>query len=219
VQDGGAVLGFSFYDIMARLRVNGPDDAWRRLRQITECFAEVQQEGGYRAYYKVPGRGTLQGGGPPGGLGMDQEFMESVLLPQVMLYGFMGFTPRPGGFRIEPRLPKDWPSLTITRIAVQDAVLDITARPDALEIACRKGSDNPLLIALAPAEWQLAVTDAQGRPVGAATTHSLKTGADKISLALQTGQQARFTRHVGMTERGAGSWNKLIELIRKIPGS
>ena len=56
-------------------------------------FREVQAEGGYRAYYAQPGRGTLQGGGPPGGLGMDQGFMESVLVPQVMLYGFLGFTP------------------------------------------------------------------------------------------------------------------------------
>lgn len=196
VQDGGAVLGFSFYDLMARLRVNGPDDAWQRLRQITDWFAEVQQAGGYRKYYnsKVPERGTLQGGGPPGGLGMDQEFLESVLLPQVMLYGFLGLTPQPDGFRIEPRLPKNWPALTITRIAVQDYVLDVTAWPDALEINCRQGSIKPLNLSLAPGQWQLAVTDAQGQATGATTFHAVKTDADKISLTLQTGQRAKLTR-------------------------
>lgn len=212
VQDGGAVLGFSFYDVMARLRVNGPDDAWQRLRQITDWFAEVQKAGGYREYYKVPGRGTLQGGGPPGGLGMDQEFMESVLLPQVMLYGFLGFTPQPGGFRLDPHLPKDWPSLTITRIAIQNSVLDITARPEALEINCRKGS--PLFVSLAPGQWQLSIRDANGRVVDTTTSHTVKTDADKIPLSLQTGQQAKFTKQVGIIEKARGYWDKLLKLIR-----
>ncbi len=130
VQDGGAVLGFSYHDLMARLKTNGPDDAWRRLRAILAWFREVQAEGGYRAYYAKPGRGTLQGGGTAGGLGLDQEFMESVLVPQVMLYGFLGFTPGPDGYTLNPRLPKDWPSLTVTGIHFHGETLDITAHPD-----------------------------------------------------------------------------------------
>jgi hypothetical protein len=127
VQDGGAVLGFSYFDIMARLDVNGPDDAWRRLEGILAWFRDVQAEGGYRPYYATPGRGTLQGGGPPGGLGLDQEFLESVLVPQVMLYGFLGFRPTPEGFEVNPRLPEDWPSLTILGIHLHDRVIDVTA--------------------------------------------------------------------------------------------
>ena len=41
VQDGGAVLGFSYHDLMARLKTAGPDDAWQRLRQILDWFDEV----------------------------------------------------------------------------------------------------------------------------------------------------------------------------------
>jgi len=124
------VLGFSYFDLMARLKTNGPDDAWKRLREILAWFREVQSEGGYHAYYAKPGRGTLQGGGSAGGLGMDQEFMESVLVQQVMLYGFLGFEPGANGYTIHPRLPKDWPSLTITGIHFHDQVLDITAYAD-----------------------------------------------------------------------------------------
>jgi len=127
VQDGGAVLGFSYYDIMSRLKVRGPDDAWQRLDEILKWFREVQAEGGYRAYYSKPGRGTMQGGGPAGGLGMDQEFMESVLVPQVMLYGFLGLTPEPTGFAIAPQLPKGWPSLTVSRVRLHDHEVEITA--------------------------------------------------------------------------------------------
>lgn len=130
VQDGGAVLGFSYHDIMARLEINGPDDAWRRLHAILAWFREVQADGGYRAYYAHPDRGTLQGGGTAGGLGLDREFMESVLVPQVMLRGFLGFRATSEGYRIEPRLPRDWPSLTVTGIRFHDRVLDVEAHAD-----------------------------------------------------------------------------------------
>lgn len=139
VQDGGAVLGFSYFDIMARLRINGPDDAWKRLREVLAWFREVQSEGGYRAYYAKPGRGSLQGGGPLGGLGINQEFFESVLAPQVILYGFLGFKPTPDGYSVHPRLPHGWPSLTISGIHLHDEVLDITAHADGrLEVIPRR---------------------------------------------------------------------------------
>lgn len=130
IQDGGAVLGFSYHDLMARLNTNGPDNAWKRLREILVWFREVQAEGGYRAYYAKPGRGTLQGGGPAGGLGLDREFLESVLVPQVMLYGFLGFQPSGEGYKLHPRLPKDWPSLKISGIRFHDRILTITAYSD-----------------------------------------------------------------------------------------
>ncbi len=45
VQDGGAVLGFSYFDVMARLKTHGPDDAWKRLKEILVWFDEVQFAG------------------------------------------------------------------------------------------------------------------------------------------------------------------------------
>jgi len=77
VQDGGAVLGFSYHDLQSRLRVSGPDDAWNRLKEIIRWFDEVQAAGGYREYYKDGTRGSLQGGGRPGGLGLDKEFFKA----------------------------------------------------------------------------------------------------------------------------------------------
>lgn len=139
IQDGGAVLGFSFHDVMARLASNGPDDAWRRLREILAWFREVQAEGGYRAYYAKPGRGTLQGGGTAGGLGMDQEFLESVLVPQVMLYGFLGFRATADGYETHPRLPMEWPSLTVSGIRFRNEILDITAHADG-RVEARAGN-------------------------------------------------------------------------------
>ncbi|MDF2439666.1 MAG: hypothetical protein JWN98_650 [Abditibacteriota bacterium] len=141
VQDGGAVLGFSYHDLMARLKILGPDNAWTRLRQIAMWFEDVQNAGGYRAYYKTnPGGATLQGGGTAGGLGVDNEFKESVLLPQVLLDGFMGFVPRGDGFALEPRLPREWPEFTIDRISWHDQILRVRATHNSLEIGRQTSS-------------------------------------------------------------------------------
>jgi hypothetical protein len=139
VQDGGAVLGFSHQDLMARLATHGPDDAWNRLRAIIGWFRDVRAEGGYRAFYAMPGRGTLQGGGTAGGLGLDHEFLESVLVPQVMLQGFLGFRATATGYEIRPRLPRDWPSLSITGIRFHDELLTITAHADGRVVVERAG--------------------------------------------------------------------------------
>ena len=147
VQDGGAVLGWSYHDLMARLETTSPDDAWNRLQEILDWFAEVQAEGGYRKYYAKPGRGSLQGGGTPGGLGLDHEFMESVLVPQVMLYGFLGLEPTGDGFAINPKLPKTWPSLEVTGIHVQNHVIDVTAYQDGrIRIEPRRTGPQPLRV-------------------------------------------------------------------------
>jgi hypothetical protein len=159
VQDGGAVLGWSYYDLMARLDTAGPDDAASRLAEIIAWFDETQADGGYRAYYaKDPARGTLQGGNVSGGLGMDQEFLESVLVPQVMLYGFLGFRPTADGFAIAPRLPPDWPELTITRIHLHDHVLDVTATRDGGLKITGTGPANDMITIHARPEIRLLST-------------------------------------------------------------
>ena len=180
VQDGGAVLGFSFHDLMARLKVYGPDDAWQRLKEIMNWFDEVQKEGGYRKYYENrPDRGTLQGGGPPGGLGMDKEFIESILLPQVMLYGFMGFEPEFDGFKINPRLPRDWPSLTITRVKFQDAVLELSASKDRTQIEVIESPVNKIKIFLPTGKWKVNYKNADGKIIES------KTASKEIPLQIK----------------------------------
>ena len=175
------MLGFSYYDIMARLRVNGPDDAWARLRAILEWFAEVQAEGGSRAYYAADrSRGSLQGGGTAGGLGLDREFMESVMVPQVMLYGFLGMQPTLEGFSIQPSLPTDWPSLAVTRIAMRDHVLDVFVDRLTITLTARVGGEQPFIIELPtgmrPARDQAGV-EAAGAPGNRWRVDPMQTGA------------------------------------------
>jgi len=134
VQDGGAVLGWSYHDIMSRLKVEGPDNAWNRLREVAFWYAEVEAAGGYRQYYNGTHEGHLQGGGTPGGLGMDSEFMESILVPQTLLDGFLGFEPKGGGFEINPHLPKDWPEFSVDQIHWHGLTLSIHVTRKDIEI-------------------------------------------------------------------------------------
>jgi hypothetical protein len=162
VQDGGAVLGFSYHDLICRLRVDGPDDTWKRLQEILGWFDETQAEGGYRAYYaRNPSRGTMQGGNVAGGLGLDREFFESILVPQVILSGFLGFAPTAVGFRIDPHLPSTWPELTVTRVHWHDLVFDLTAKSNGtLLIHTDRASERPLQIELPSGHWQTQVPGA-----------------------------------------------------------
>ncbi|MDH7600588.1 MAG: glycosyl hydrolase family 65 protein [Armatimonadota bacterium] len=146
VQDGGAVLGFSYHDLMARIKVVGADDAWKRLRQIIEWFGEVQKAGGYRKYYDGTRDGKLQGCGTPGGLGLDCEFFESVLVPTVILDGFLGFRAMPDGFAINPRLPSNWSELTVNRIRWHNLTLQVTAKPDEVIVSAEGRSDTPCIV-------------------------------------------------------------------------
>ncbi|MDQ3439917.1 MAG: hypothetical protein M3478_06155 [Planctomycetota bacterium] len=135
---------------MARLRTRGPDDAWQRLREIITWFDEVQSEGGYRAYYRDPKRGTMQGNNTAGGIGLDAEFVESVLVPNVMLYGFLGFEPNPKGFAVNPRLPEEWPMLEIRGIHFHDAMLNVSVARDEITITATNAPAGPMMIELPP---------------------------------------------------------------------
>jgi len=150
VQDGGAVLGFSYHDLSARLRALGPDNAWGRLKKLLDWYGEVESAGGYRAYYNGSREGTLQGGGTAGGLGFDHEFFESVLVPQIMLAGFIGFQPDGDGFTLDPKLPSDWPSLAINRVRWHDWTLALTASKDSVKIQIEGPSSEDSLTVKLP---------------------------------------------------------------------
>jgi hypothetical protein len=76
----------------------------------------------------------MQGDNVAGGLGLDKEFLESLLVPQIVLNGFLGFSATCDGCRIAPRLPSDWPELTVDRIHLQDLVLKVKATANSIEI-------------------------------------------------------------------------------------
>jgi hypothetical protein len=147
VQDGGAVLGFSFYDIMSRIKVLGADNAWQRLMEIREWDEEVQAYGGYRKYYG-DGKGgtTLQGGGTAGGVGIDFEFTESSMLAAVVPLGFMGLRPDGQVLHIEPNLPKACPEMTVRNLRYQGVSMDVTVSKDQVSVNLHATPPDALIL-------------------------------------------------------------------------
>ena len=184
VQDGGSVFGFTFHDLMGRLRVNGPDDAWQRLKEILAWYGEVQEAGGYRKYYsaeKASERGTLQGGGPAGGLGIDQEFYESLLVPLIITEGFLGLSVSPESIRFAPQLPKEWPSLEVGGIQYRDWVLRAKATDKSVSLQLQAGGKaRPIRVAFGPGRWEIKMFGAQDQAIGESTVVEGIDGAVSI---------------------------------------
>ncbi len=162
VQDGGAVLGFAFYDLWARLHVVGPDDAWARLAAMLAWEKEVWAEGGYRKYYEGGKRGTtLQGGGTAGGIGVDCEFWESSLIPTIVPCGFLGLNPTATGLSLRPRLPKACPQMGASNVLYRNVRLDIKAGDSVVEVAVKDAPREPIRLELGDG-WKRADTDKTG---------------------------------------------------------
>jgi len=159
VQDGGAVLGFSFYDLWARLSVLGPDNAWERLVEIMQWDDEVHQAGGYRQYYQDPNHeGVLQGAGTLGGLGIDMEFFESSLVPAIVTYGFMGLKVINGDtLYIDPQLPQAVPIMGVKNLFFHGFLCDILVKKCAIEVNLRQKPVTDVKIGLA-GPWKNVAT-------------------------------------------------------------
>lgn len=159
VQDGGGVLGFSYFDLIARLRTAGPDNAWKRLLEILDWEKEVRDAGGYRDYYKKLGV-TLQGGGTEGGIGIDFEFLESSMLPAVIPLGFMGLNPDGEALAFNPQMPKAQPEMILHGLRFRDAELDVQCSNTQIVLQLRKRGRLPVIVRI-PEGWK----DERGRPV------------------------------------------------------
>jgi hypothetical protein len=125
----------------------------------------VEAAGGYRKYYNGSREGSLQGGGTAGGLGLDQEFFESAMVPQVMLNGFLGFAPRADGFKLDPRLPTSWPELVVDHIRFQNLVLRVRAARDAIEIHKEGVAPGPLFLRLPEGGWKAVLLREDSSPL------------------------------------------------------
>ncbi len=163
VQDGGAVLGFAFYDFWAYLGVLGPERAWQRLTQMLNWEKEVWAEGGYRKYYENGKHGsTLQGCGTAGGIGVDCEFWESSLIPAIVIYGFLGLNPGATNLSVRPRLPDSCPEMGVSNILYRGVRLDVRVFDKAIDIAVKDQPRDPLILHL-EGRWRRKDTGEVGK--------------------------------------------------------
>lgn len=140
VQDGGAVLFTTYFDVRARLAAGDRQGAWTVWRRMIDHHAEVIEAGGrgpdfYRVYYENH-PGTLQGGPTPGGLGLDSEFAESFLTPCAWALGWIGIdAPEPELFRVAPQLPPGLETVRLENAVYRGNRIDITHGPGMIDLS------------------------------------------------------------------------------------
>ncbi|MFC5404264.1 hypothetical protein [Cohnella soli] len=115
VQDGGAVLYESYYDVMSRLKYKTADNAWTRMKGILDWYQATQDEGGYRWYYAQRSL-SLQGAGVAGGIGVDADFTEATIAPLSAFYGFMGVDADVDALVVAPKLPTELSWMQVTHV-------------------------------------------------------------------------------------------------------
>lgn len=103
VQDGGTILYTSGFDVMARARYQGADDAWARMTAILDRWSEPDHLCGGTPLFR--GETTVDSGTNSTQVGTDIPFPESGLAPASFLYAFIGIEAEPDGLVITPNLP------------------------------------------------------------------------------------------------------------------
>lgn len=103
VQDGGAILYTSGFDVMARARYKGADDAWARMTAILDRWKDPDHLCGGTPLFR--GESTVDSGTTSTSVGTDIPFPESGLAPASFLYAFVGLEAEPDALVITPNLP------------------------------------------------------------------------------------------------------------------
>jgi hypothetical protein len=103
VQDGGAILYTSGFDVMARARYRSADDAWARLTAILDRWNEPDHISGGTPLFR--GESTVDSGTKSTSVGTDIPFPESGLAPASFMYAFVGVEAEPDALVITPNLP------------------------------------------------------------------------------------------------------------------
>ena len=131
-QDGGAILYTSFFDLMARTKLVGADNAWRRWQEILGRWREPDHLCGGPPLFK----GEIPQQINPGAVGTDIPFPESGLVPCWLLYGLMGVEATARGLEIAPQLPEGLPWLEVRNLAYRGLPLTLRVTREEAIITC-----------------------------------------------------------------------------------
>jgi len=129
-ENGGAILYTSHYDVVARAKLLGPDNAYRRLREILARYQESDRLCGGSPLY----HGEINGWE----VGTDVPFPESGLAPAAFLYAFIGIEAQNDGLHIRPNLPSALRFAGVRNLKYRGLRLDLRVTRDAIEVSSRE---------------------------------------------------------------------------------
>ncbi len=142
LQNGGADLYESGFDVITRARYYDPDNAWERLQTILRRYVDPDR----LCSKKIGFYGeSIQGDGSAGSVGwMRSEFPETCVLGAAFFLGFFGIDPAPDGLHITPHIPSGHgiTALGARNIEYQGATFDIEITSDSVKIICTRNQQN-----------------------------------------------------------------------------
>ena len=166
-QYGGAIMYTAFYDLMARINVQGADNAFGRLKAIEDWYMKVYNyyvENGtnpnefYRYYYENLGV-QMQGQGINGEILIDAEALESYLTISSVAYGFFGIDSIDGNtLVVAPELPTELNYWGMENLAFNFVEYDMVAYKNGVQITSVRGDATGLKI-------QVSLSYSQGQKV------------------------------------------------------
>ena len=159
VQDGGAILYTSYYDMLARQQLFGSDASYERLQSINDWYHEVLAAGGtgasfYSTYYMQKQMQdienydyyTLQGGGFDGALGLDNEFYESAMIYAILPQAYLGLDGGYSQLSLAPDLPEALDYIAMTNLRFGGHKYDCLATDDQLILSGITGDTEGLTL-------------------------------------------------------------------------
>lgn len=168
LQDGGATMYVSYYDILSRIQTRGASDAFGRLKEIQSWYEKVSAaakkanaddpDGGYDgknfylAYYSelginLQGTGQTAGEGVGAGtLGLAYEFLESAMLYATVPYGFFGLSAQNNTLCITPEMPEKLSWWKMENLLYRGVHYDLTIAKDGAQIDYVRGDTDGLQV-------------------------------------------------------------------------
>ncbi|MFG1912126.1 GH116 family glycosyl hydrolase [Kribbella sp. NPDC048928] len=131
VQDGGAILYTSGFDVMARARYRSADDAWARMTAILDRWSEPDHICGGAPLFR--GESTV-GSAAGSSVGTDIPFPESGLAPASFLYAFIGVEAEPDALVVTPNLPVTLATAGVRNLHYRGQQLDVMVTRDSVTI-------------------------------------------------------------------------------------
>lgn len=214
VQNGGAIMYTSFYDLMSRVKVNGANDAFSRLKKIQDWYQDVYDyyvisdnynthpDRFYWDYYckgqwenpkgktYIPQngvKGTQERNDGGGIVGIDGEFLESLLMIAAVPYGFFGVQSIGGTtLQIQPSLPKALDYWGMENLSFGGVKYDLTILDNAVVLSAVRGNATGLNVQVvldAPKSGEKVYVN--GR---ATDNYTVKDGKAYIVAPLQAGK-------------------------------
>ena len=128
LENGGAILYTSGYDVMARAKYLGADNAFRRLREILARYEEPDH---------LAGGSPLRYGEVNGWqVGTDTPFPESGLVGASFLHAFLGIQATLDGLLIQPNLPGALKFAGVRNLHYRGLMLDVRVTRDSVTVSC-----------------------------------------------------------------------------------